>query len=343
MIVFVIPKLQSGGTEWQLLYLLEELSKDYEICLWVYQQEVTHPGLYAAFQKLPNIHIIFGANLHSLKRIARLRPKLIISYAINYYLPEICLKLITGATLFTERRNLYHWLKTDRRLIVQETVRNVLSRVVICLSNAVSSFTRSLEYGVVGKLNVIYNCVIPFDTNGTAQPAIVVAANIKAGKGIEIAAKAFDALRKCHVGDDLDFAIYGREDDFSIWKNLPENLKSALYRGETGRERIFDNAVALLHLSESEGFGSAVLEGISVGVIPILSDIPVHRELFNDCAIFVSDLSETISATQSIILMRETAPQDFADMSTRCREVAARYSVKTRADAYRKLIDAHIN
>jgi glycosyltransferase involved in cell wall biosynthesis len=342
MIVIIIPQLRSGGTEWQTLFLLKALKRFYDICLWIYVQNGADPETQAAFESL-EIPIIYGSGWAATRQAAARQPQIILSYAINYYLPEILLKMLTGAVLITERRNQYHWLKTQRRRLMQETLRNILTRTVVCNSATVARRVAEMEYAVKSKLAVIPNSVNTFTPRPGGGPAIVAMSNIKAGKGLDIIARAFAGLRMRHVGDDIDFAIYGRLDEPAVWDNIPLEVVAQVYRGPGDRESVFSGALTLVHLSEAEGFPNAVLEAMSAGVVPIVSDIPVHRELFSDCALFADGQLQAEVAMEKLINLHASAPQEFAAMAQACRGVAARYSLDARSRAYRDLFDAHLH
>lgn len=341
-LVVLLPTLKSGGTEWQTLRLVRELAADMRIRLWVYSMKDADPALRRGFESL-GIEIISGSGWNAIRTVAASRPAILLSYAINYYLPEILVTRMTGATLITERRNQYHWLNHQRRRIVQEALRNLLTRAVICNSNAVKATVSRMECAVSGKLTVIPNSVSPFTPAPGEKPAIIAMSNVKRGKGLDVVASAFADMRARHIGDDVDFAVYGRLDEPEAWASASPETVAQIYRGHRQREEAFSGAFALLHLSEAEGFPNAVLEAMSAGVIPILSGIPVHRELFSECALFADDAREAAQAMEKLIALHGEAPGELAARSQRCRLVAARYSLEARVAAYRKLLDAYRN
>jgi glycosyltransferase involved in cell wall biosynthesis len=70
----------------------------------------------------------------------------------------------------------------------------------------------------------------------------------------------------------------------------PALRASVRHRGLVSRDelfRLYRGATAFISLSTSEGFNLSAAEAATLGVALLLSDIPVHRELFAGYALFV--------------------------------------------------------
>ena len=342
MVVIIIPSLQSGGTEWQTVFLVRALAARFAICIWIYDRQHIDPDLHRRLQEIVGLRIVFGGDFAGLRAVLRERPKIILSYAINYYLPEIALKLVSGAALITERRNLYHWMKTQRRARFQERIRNRLTTETLCNSESVAERVREFEPEVKNRIRVIYNAVSPMVRKCIAgKPAIIAVSNVKRGKGLEVVLQVFKVLRDEKIGDSVDFAIFGRLDEPGVFEGIDKAFLGEIYRGSAAQEEIYDSAIALLHLSESEGFPNAVVEAAAAGVIPILSDIPVHREIFSDCAIFVRGVDDAATATRELIRIWENDRSTFAQRVARCKALADRFSLSARVDQYESILLAY--
>lgn len=343
MVVVILPSLQSGGTEWQTLQLLREISRYCKVCLWIYDAKRIDERVAKAFTEISNLDIFFGVS-NGFFKLLSLRPKVILSYAINYYIPEIALRLFTSAILITERRNLYHWLKSQPRRSLQEALRNSLTHTVVCNSQAVADMVRRNEPDVADRLCVFHNSVAPFLlVTEPKRQTVVAVGNIKSGKGVERVLRIYQELEAEAHARGLQFALYGRCDDASLLADLDPSFVKRVYRGLVAKETIFNDAFCLLHLSEAEGFPNAVLEATACGVVPILSDIAPHRELFAECSILVSDDVAAMHALRQALDWPGREHKVFEELSQRCRNIAAQFTPERRAKRYLDLFDACLN
>ena len=340
MVVIILPSLQSGGTEWQVYHLARALAPQLSLHVWVYDRVHVDQRLHQALRDLPGIRLSFGVGA-GLRELLQRRPRLILSYAINYYLPEIALRLLTGAVLVTERRNLYHWLKTQPRRRWQEVWRNRLTCAVVCNSQAVADAVRRTEPDVADRLHVLHNAVEPFVPEASGRrDTIAAVGNIKPGKGVERVLRAYQILEAEAAERGVRFAVYGRCDDASILADFDPAFVQRVYRGQAPREQIFADTFCLVHLSQAEGFPNAVLEATACGVVPILSNIAPHRELFNECAVLVDNDAAALEAVRRALDWPGSAHATFDRLSARCRATAAQFSIERRAQRYQDLFDA---
>lgn len=78
-------------------------------------------------------------------------------------------------------------------------------------------------------------------------------------------------------------------------KNL-ENTKGEIVRTgfvtEEEKKELFKNALAFIHLSLYEGFNIPLLEAMHTGTPALVSDIPPHREVAQDAAVFLDVTDE---------------------------------------------------
>ncbi len=92
-----------------------------------------------------------------------------------------------------------------------------------------------------------------------------------------------------------------------------------------------------------EPFGLSVLEAASAGCALVLSDIPTFRELWTDCALFVSprDADGFAAAIQRLI----DAPEEREQLARRARERSRGYTPEAMgrrmAELYRQLVPSH--
>ncbi|MEH1847912.1 MAG: glycosyltransferase family 1 protein [Nostoc sp.] len=112
-------------------------------------------------------------------------------------------------------------------------------------------------------------------------------------------------------------------------QNLQRTTIAALYR----------RASAVLLTSEAEGFGLPVIEALACGVIAVVSDIPVLREVGQEAAIYcpTTDVSAWVKTVEQLLLNPTSAP----DINLRLNQ-ANKYSWSAHAQiiaqSYLKLI-----
>jgi len=117
---------------------------------------------------------------------------------------------------------------------------------------------------------------------------ILYVGNIKVHKGLDL---LLEAHNKCRLkGSELKLVIVGSADNFkshdsSIKKHLSKRNESIVFTGYVDTLTLYSiiaNAKALIQPSRYEGFGLPPLEALYFGKTPIISDIPVFKEIYSD-------------------------------------------------------------
>ena len=125
---------------------------------------------------------------------------------------------------------------------------------------------------------------------------------IEPRKNIIKTVEAFKLAKKSQrIPDDYKLAVLGSKG----WQS--EDLYMALLNGDFGADVIFINsptytevaqflqrAKILVSASVAEGFGLPPLEGMLFGCIPVISDIPQHRETVGNHGFFFGDSQEDL-------------------------------------------------
>lgn len=105
----------------------------------------------------------------------------------------------------------------------------------------------------------------------------------------------FERMKRAGLVDFLDITGNGAADvERMVAALAPEVRGFVRHRGLVSREeliRLYMGATAFISLSTFEGFNLSAAEAATLGVPLLLSDIPVHRELFAGYGFFVGSAS----------------------------------------------------
>lgn len=145
------------------------------------------------------------------------------------------------------------------------------------------------------------------------------------------------------IGNSLGQLIIvggGPEEDFL--KKKANGNPNILFIGQTNTPLEYIQACDfLISSSLAEGLPNTVLEAISCGLVPLLSDITPHKELVEDssiCHIFKRD-----SIDDLVGLLKESNNWDIEEQSRLARELALeRHGVRSLAIQYEKIYEKAI-
>ena len=127
---------------------------------------------------------------------------------------------------------------------------------------------------------------------------------------------------------------HGRDAVLARLPLLPSDIRARLthagYVSRVELDALFDRARALISLSFSEGFDMPAAEGAIRGTPLVLSDIPVHRDLFGDRALLVDAGRPSVEAVAAFLARPPAAaPWPFAE---RCSAQAVGAAMATILD-----------
>lgn len=110
---------------------------------------------------------------------------------------------------------------------------------------------------------------------------------------------------------------------------------------ETDLARLFGQCSLAASASIYEGFGIAAVEGMSAGLLPILNDIPAHRNLVSNAAVGVlTDFGDAEKAARAICDAFDVLRSDFANTRARLIDVSRRYAWNGASRAYERVYSA---
>ncbi len=144
--------------------------------------------------------------------------------------------------------------------------------------------------------------VLGFDSSGIQKRnQIVFVGNVKAHKGLKTLIEAFHMLPKGRYS----LKIIGEKEGFLVGMDAADlQSDDVIFTGRLGDDELLHeiaSAKFLVQPSVYEGFGVPPLEALYLGTQPVISDIPVFREIYGDLPVIffecgnARDLCEKIS------------------------------------------------
>lgn len=165
-------------------------------------------------------------------------------------------------------------------------------------------------YGSDMKTQVVF-CTINGKYDGDFEKkvkTILILATLEPRKRIDLAVEGFLLAQKNgSVGADWKLIVAGSYG----WKaeKLYENLKNESYGPtviysegpkDSAVAELFERSSIIICTSNNEGFSRPPLEGMLYGCLPVISDIPQHRETIGDLGFFIEGTSvESVAAAIS--------------------------------------------
>lgn len=153
------------------------------------------------------------------------------------------------------------------------------------------------------------------------QNKIVYVGNVKPHKGLKILLSAFEKT------EGLTLKIIGERDNFITGLKLDESeYKNAEFTGKISDGELFEEVRTAKYLvlpSRYEGFGAPPMEALLLKTQPIISDIPVFREVYGGLPVVFFE-NETDLAEK---MEREPVFEDCTD------KIVSKYSYKKFAAA----------
>lgn len=141
-----------------------------------------------------------------------------------------------------------------------------------------------------------------------------------------------DAFKKI---DDFNgiLVFVGDGPQAELLRKMASGYKNIIFHGPTSTPLDFlQMSDFLISASLAEGLPNTVLEAISCGLIPILSDIEPHLEIVDDMPI--KHIFQRESSTELQRLLKESPQWDIEIQSKNSREVAHGFGVRNLAEKY---------
>jgi len=181
--------------------------------------------------------------------------------------------------------------KTAKVIVPSNAVRKLLCETfhlneekVVCVPEGVNAeFFSSMN-----KKNI----AAPREKFGIAGPYVLTVATLEPRKNLATILSVFNR-HKTEKGIPHKLVVVGKE-GWLIKKSIDEssNLISTGYVSQPDLIALYRGAELFLFPSLYEGFGLPLLEAMAAGTPVIASDIPVHREVCGEAALFANPLDE---------------------------------------------------
>jgi len=261
-----------------------------------------HPRLYAAARRLRVSRFILDTLLYNAYRVlALLTGRQVHALFPNYFLPfapfgrhEDAIVIVhdlqykTYPQYFSRTKRL--WLDWN----LWRIARSAADAVFISKSS-LQDFER--HFPRCAHSSVIFNPVdalrapVATDVSSAQERYLIAAYHYYPHKNFAGILALFERMKSAGLVDFLDITGNGAADvERMVAALAPEVRDCVRHRGLVSREeliRLYQGATAFISLSTFEGFNLSAAEAATLGVPLLLSDIPVHRELFSGYGFFV--------------------------------------------------------
>ena len=185
--------------------------------------------------------------------------------------------------------------------------------------------------------------------SNTFKPALIYFGRFSSNKGLSALISTFVSLKRLvpeaslHlVGNDYDGVLPKLQAQIS---NAPITGGIHIYTevDDAGLRAILNRCSVFVSASEYEGFGLTLVEGMSAGLIPIVSRIPSFGAIINEARIGIAlDFTNPEQAACEIALYMERIKADYAAMRSTAIGASHRYSwsqvAKTFQACYLRLL-----
>ncbi len=357
-IAYVIPSMQVGGTEMQLVRLIHGLKDDFEVAVLCTRDE---GGLIGDVRRMgAYVRVLGGRGGWDLSIAGRFRrilrgfnPHIMHTFMSGFdWMPNRVARQLGVPVVISSRRELATWQKTRHRFVQSLANRHV--DAIVANSQAVADYAMRREHVPPSLFHVIYNGV---DADAFAPPApqsasrnrfrlplnkriVGMLANFSPVKDHALFMEMANVLMRRR--DDVHFLLVGSGPLVGRYGALIERRRQTEHfnRISTVSEvpDMYNMMDVFVLTSQVEGFPNAVIEAMASGT-PVV-------------AASVGGIPEQIRHEDTGLLVRSRKPEEFADAVEWCLEhpgeaeaMAARgaawvrenLSVERMASQYREL------
>jgi alpha-1,3-mannosyltransferase len=169
--------------------------------------------------------------------------------------------------------------------------------------------------------------------SNTFKPTLIYFGRFSSNKGLSALISTFVCLKK--QVPEASLHLVGNDYD-GVLPKIQAQILSALKTGsihihtgvdDAGLRNILNSCSVFVSASEYEGFGLTLVEGMSAGLIPIVSRIPSFEAIIKKAQIgMVRDFSNPERAAREIALYMKRIESDYASMRSTAIGASQHYS-----------------
>jgi alpha-1,3-mannosyltransferase len=165
------------------------------------------------------------------------------------------------------------------------------------------------------------------------KPALIYFGRFSSNKGLSALIATFVSLKK--LVPEVSLHLVGNDYD-GVLPKIQAQISSTLITGsihihtevdDAGLRNILNSCSVFVSASEYEGFGLTLVEGMSAGLIPIVSRIPSFEAIIKKAQIGIAlDFTNQEQAACNIALYMERIKADYASMRLKSIGASQHYS-----------------
>jgi glycosyltransferase involved in cell wall biosynthesis len=237
--------------------------------------------------------------------------------------------------------------------VFSKSIQTMLKRKPFIVMDSVST-SRELEnmFDLQGRVFVVPP-IIEFKVQPTyrKKKQIILVNTLEPRKRTQFVIDGFlYAKRLEKLDEDWNLVVVGSHG--WLQETLVEHLKNKKFGNsveyydsptDSSLAQLYDESSIVISLSAAEGFGLPPLEGMYFGCLPIVSDIPEHRDNLGDKALFV----DGVEPTQVALVMKKAAEivslDDEKSFSARNNYITNRFGREAAKENWNTVLSKIIN
>lgn len=298
-VICLLPTLEIGGTEQQVLFLIPYLKQETEMLLLAEEKgDLVEAAWATGAYRGSSLKGRFGFMISAATRILLVARRAKHPIIVEAFLPRMIIlaaliKLFHPSKIkVIANRRSHLFYRTNR--CIGSSIDKWSSKIVdITVSNSPSIKEELINSGEVEEKDIVIieNALDVAKVEKSRKqgefPEVFVVSNHHVYKRVKDIVLSVNDLKEVSLFPRINLIGVGSETD--ALRELAEKLQltNIIFHGSVNnpwksarREDIF------VHASATEGFSNSILEALARGLVCVLSDIPANRYVAGDCALY---------------------------------------------------------